>query len=438
MPARLKLNYFAPLPPQPTGIGDHTAALAPALASLVDLTLWTEQTGWSSDLAEIAPVRRFDPDAPPVHEMNRADANVFTIGNNATFHRGIFRLARQVPGVVVLHDTRLQHFFASFVAAEPERALYLASIERAHGRQAATAARRWLAGELGFDALVERYPMTTAALDGALAVLVHNPAEFDALRDQMPTPLYLQPLSFPAGPPPRRAADRRPGDPLRLVAFGFIGTNRRIESIVDAIAGMPDPARFTLDVYGQIEDTRLIDKHVARHRLNSRVRRHGYVDEAVLDAALAEADLVLNLRWPSVGEASLSQLRIWRAAAPSLVTRTGWYATLPSDTVFFVEPEAEVETIRRHLAALGRDPAPFQRAGWRGREVLERDHAPAAYAQALVEIAHEAPAHHARRAAIDLARRGTAELLQAMDGAFVAGVAPSVAEAIAALSLRPR
>lgn len=53
---------------------------------------------------------------------------------------------------------------------------------------------------------------------------------------------------------------------------------------------------------------------------------------------LAHSDMALNIRYPSMEEASFSQLRIWEHALPAIVTRVGWYATLPEDVVFFVRP----------------------------------------------------------------------------------------------------
>ena len=55
------------------------------------------------------------------------------------------------------------------------------------------------------------------------------------------------------------------------------------------------------------------------------VKIHGYVRD--LDERLAEADLAVNLRYPSMGEASAAQLRIWDHALPSLVTERGGIAS---------------------------------------------------------------------------------------------------------------
>ena len=83
-------------------------------------------------------------------------------------------------------------------------------------------------------------------------------------------------------------------------------------------------------------------QRIATLELKDTVKVHGYAPAADLDGALSTAGLAINLRYPTMGEASASQLRIWEHALPSLVTRVGWYASLPEDAVAHVRPENEV------------------------------------------------------------------------------------------------
>jgi glycosyltransferase involved in cell wall biosynthesis len=432
MPARLKLNLFSPLPPVLSEISNHTMTVAAALQDLADVTLWTPQAEPPALDLDI-PVVRYEPAVMDWPRVNLADANVYNIGNNATFHRAIFDVARVAPGLVVLHDTRLQHFFARYAETPGEdRALYLDSIKRSHGMAALNDAQRWIDGEETLETLVERYPMTLAALDQALAAIVHNEEEQGSLAAQTRTPVFHLPLVFAAGPVPERGP---PNGTLRLVVFGFLGPNRRLGPILDVIAGLSDQD-VLLDIYGALDEPEPIDRRIAQLGLVGRVRRHGFVPQAELQAALARADCAINLRFPSMGEASASQLRIWDAALPSIVTRTGWYATLPDDAVFFVEPEREAETLAMHLEALRSDPARFRRAGQRGRALLEQRHTPAGYAEALVGVVGQIAALHARRQAIDLSRRAAQVLLELTDVEGVALSASQVAAAVAGLTFR--
>ena len=223
------------------------------------------------------------------------------------------------------------------------------------------------------------------------------------------------------------------GTTLRLVVFGFLGPNRRLPALLDVIADLPDQD-LTLDIYGVLDNPAAVDAQLAALGLAGRVRHHGFVSGQEIRAALARADLALNLRYPSMGEASASQLRIWEAGLPAVVTRTGWYATLPEDTVFFVEPEREAEDLRAHLEALRRSPEQFRQAGRRGRAVLEAEHTPERYARGLLDVVAQAPALHARRAAVEMSRRAARAMLGLAGTEGIALCAAQAAAAAAALT----
>ncbi|HEX8966310.1 MAG TPA: hypothetical protein VF937_00415, partial [Chloroflexota bacterium] len=69
----------------------------------------------------------------------------------------------------------------------------------------------------------------------------------------------------------------------------------------------------------------------------------------------------------------------------------GAYAGLPQDTVAFVRPEHnEVADIQARLLEFLDDPSRYTRMGERGRQLLERLHAPDTYAAMLVDVANRA------------------------------------------------
>ena len=113
----------------------------------------------------------------------------------------------------------------------------------------------------------------------------------------------------------------------------------------------------------------------------------GYVSDEQLDQALQTADFAINLRWPTMGEASASQLRYWAAALPTLVTDVGWYGELPDAAVCKIS----VATEGADLLALLQDalafPAKYRQLGQRGWEQLRDAHSARHYAQELAALA---------------------------------------------------
>ena len=435
MPARLKLNLFSPLPPLRTEIANHTAHVLPPLGRLADVTLWTAQEDWSPVEAEGVRVRRYRPDAMPWGELSDADATFFNIGNNTALHGDIFRVASVAPGVAILHDTVLQHFFAGLAVHHGWRAEYLDAMRRHHGTEGLEQGRRVLAGETGAGELARRFPLTLAAAERATAVVCHTPDGVRALEARTRLPVYHLDLSLDlsglGGPPSAKPAD---DGPRRVVVFGFLGFNRRLPSLLRALADMPDRDAFRLDIYGQMDGEAEVRRLVASLGIAHLVEAHGFVPAVELDHGISRAHLAVNLRYPTMGEASASQLRTWAHALPSLVTRTGWYAALPEDAVFFVDPEDEIEGIKRHLARLLAAPEAFEAAGRRGRALVASRHTPQRYAEGLVEIARQAPAQHGRRMAIDLARASSRLLASMVGMEGMQRAAPGVAEEIAQLA----
>lgn len=416
----MKLNWFSPLPPAPTDIGHFSKRLLPALAARADVTLWTDQTKWDPALKGHAEVRSYDLRSMPWADLNRGDVCIYNIGNNPLFHGSIWQVARQHPGIVILHDTRLHHLFDGLYRVQRrDLSAYLAMMEFYYGVAGRNDAHECFMSEgHNINVMAEKYPLTDLATENALGVVVHTLPGFDALKREDSVSLTCLPLPFDA---PARAAGKknqqkgRADARYRLILFGYIGRNRRLDAVLNALASFPEREKFQLDIYGTIlDDEKQVRAQIRALGLKRLVTLHGFATETELDEALARADLAINLRYPTMGEASGSQLRIWAHALPGLVTQVGWYATLPGEAVAHVRAgENEVADIQSHLRDFLNDPDRFARMGERGREILQQQHSSESYADQLIEFVAAASTSPARVATCRLAETAgqlTAEL----------------------------
>jgi glycosyltransferase involved in cell wall biosynthesis len=175
--------------------------------------------------------------------------------------------------------------------------------------------------------------------------------------------------------------------------IGYLGPNRRVVEVLDALAGFAQRDRVRLDIYGPSDIPDLAGAIEARG-LAGRVTPHGFTPPERIDAALRETDLVINLRRPTMGELSAVQLRAWDHALPTLVSRAGWYATIPERAAGFVDagdPRRERDDIRRHIATFLDDPAPYAAMGAEGRRILEERHGMEQYVDGIAALCAEAP-----------------------------------------------
>jgi glycosyltransferase involved in cell wall biosynthesis len=189
------------------------------------------------------------------------------------------------------------------------------------------------------------------------------------------------------------------------VVFGYLSENRRLDVMLEVLGRIRDRHRFRFDVYGELAHPEAVAKRVASLGLAGQVCLHGFVSDAVLVEALEEADLAINLRFPTMGEASYSQLRLWGQEVPSLVTQVGWYAEQPPETVAFVRPQCEVADVEHHLEALAASPQTYRKMAECGRRWLTEQHDPAHYVRKLLNLAAEVDSLRRRALALGAAHR---------------------------------
>jgi glycosyltransferase involved in cell wall biosynthesis len=438
----MKINFFSPLPPTRSEIARLTTNLLPLLTRKAEVVVWSSEAKWEPSAETHAAVRPYDVAHPPWRDINEADVTFYQMGNDPRYHHAIWRISRQHPGIVILHDLMLQHLFSGLVFHDLglSRRQYLELIERHHGAPGRVLAESHLHGLLGTEELGQQCPLTGAAMENALAVVVHSEAAYRVISKEMPA-AYL-PLCVCAPPPAEKPAQRSsdsPEQPYRISLFGFLGPNRRLPVLLRALANFAQRDRFRLDIYGTIEGEEKIQQLICRLGLGELVTMHGFVHQDELDEALRRTDLVVNLRNPSMGEASASQLHLWQYGLSSLVTRAAWYETLPENTVAFVRPDHETEDIQTHLAGYLADPEKYRELGRNGRRYVAENHSMESYVSALLEIAGRAPEFQACWLARDLARRAASSMNGWCDRATIQDFMPNVAGQIQKLVIgKPR
>lgn len=114
-------------------------------------------------------------------------------------------------------------------------------------------------------------------------------------------------LALPALPSLPAARVRRPGEPFRLLSVGSLVPRKDHPTLLAALARIDDPA-VTLDIAGSGEldpaHATKVRSQIERLGLSQRVRLHGALGRAALDALYAQADLfVLTTLYEGYGMA---------------------------------------------------------------------------------------------------------------------------------------
>lgn len=343
------IAYFSPQPPARSGIADYSAELLPHLAALADVTLFAndperiETAGLPAQRAADFPALR-----------NSFDLPLYQMGNSDQ-HEWMIDVLLRYPGIVVLHDYFLHHFIAHHTLVAGRWGAYARELEyELEGRG------RGLARSIRYDGAptpLFELPMNRRILDTALGVIVHSRYAAELARRARPDlPLAVVPALVETHPGVSRRASLGIADEAVIFAsYGQITPEKQVGAALSAfgtLAARRRDAHYLLA--GETHPALDIDGLVADLGLGERVHAIGYVpDRQSFIDWIHTADVVVNLRQPTVGETSAIALRAMAAARPLIVYDHGWYAELPDDAALKVPPgdEAALLPAMERLAA---------------------------------------------------------------------------------------
>jgi glycosyltransferase involved in cell wall biosynthesis len=348
----VRVAYYSPQPPSRSGIADYSALLLPALRERVDVVL-----------------------AEPGKRPPAADVALYHIGNDPDAHGWIVDALRERRGLVVLHEYVLHHLIAGITIGRGDGRGYLDAMERELG----VAGRLLGLGVLDnllpllWETQPERFPLAGTILDRADGVIVHSnyvaenvrAAGYDGRLWRIPHPAWPM-----AGVEP---ATDVAGDPL-IGCFGFLNMNKRIPQLLEAFAGLrrtvPGARLLLAGASGERFD---LSRRLERLGLTEGVERLDYVPEERMWSLMAACDVLVNLRYPTMGETSGSVIRGLSLGKPLVVSDIGWFAELPDDVVLKVPAdEFEVATLQAALAFAAEHADTLGRAA---KDYVEREHA---------------------------------------------------------------
>jgi glycosyltransferase involved in cell wall biosynthesis len=349
----MRLAWFSPWPPDPSGVAGRSAELTKILA----------RRGHAMDV--FVDERRIDvggrrPAGPPepgdvrvlsahdfVWRAARApyDLVVYQIGNSH-LHEHIWPYLFRWPGLAVLHDARLHHARALALLTRNRHDDYRSEFAWSHPDVGPGAAEYAIGA---FDGAYHYlWPMVRGVLESSRLTATHafgaipelearsggRPVEYIALGEGTPGPLA------PAVRGALRASQDIPHDAVVFGVFGGLTVEKRVPQILRAFAS----------VRARVPQARLLlaGEPAAKLDLETLIRvlgvtdaviRLGRLDAEAFDAWIAAVDVSLNLRWPSALETSGPWLRALSAARPTIIIDLAHLAHVPSlDARSFAAP----------------------------------------------------------------------------------------------------
>jgi glycosyltransferase involved in cell wall biosynthesis len=366
----LKVAYFSPVPPERSGIADYSALLIPALEERMDVSV----------------VRRGAKKSP-----RGTDVALYHIGNNPDAHGWIVDALRRRSGVVVLHDFVLHHLVAGLTLGRGDSEGYLNAMQRdagVVGRLLAHGVVDHLLPPI-WEERAEDFPLASEVLHGADGVICHSRyVERQARAYGYEGPISVVPM--PAWPSVEVSGRLAPEGRFPIVTcVGHLNVAKRIPHLVAAFRGVRRRFPHALLVLGGSAAPGL---RLDVDDLGDSVLRLDYQDERNLWQLLADSDVIVSLRWPTMGETSGMAIRALSLGKPLVVSEVGWFSELPNSVSVKVPvDEFEIGTLAAVLELLAADETLRARMGTAALEYARRthdlEHVADLYVAALEEMA---------------------------------------------------
>lgn len=345
----MRVAFFSPLPPAKSGIADYSATLIQHLAPLCELTTFNETRA------------SFTPAA--------FDVCLYQIGNNQ-YHQVAYHTALEVPGVAVVHEANLHHLLCDLTIRNNNWDAYVDEIGYDSGSAARDFAERVRRLEVGPD--YDGVPVLRRLAERSRGLIAHSEYVRRRLAQYSNAPSTVIPhgaaLIHPRTNEFRLRLDIPIGAPL-VGTFGFIKPYKRIAESLRAFKRVskiiPD-AHFLM--VGEEHPELPLDPLIKGLGLTGKVTHIGFAAGDEFDGYIGACDVVLNLRWPTVGETSGTLMRSAGMGRAIITSDVGSFAEVPDDACLKVPiGGAEEELLFEYMMLLLSRPELARAMGERAR-----------------------------------------------------------------------
>jgi glycosyltransferase involved in cell wall biosynthesis len=287
-------------------------------------------------------------------EFATANLAIYQVGDNYSFHGGIVTWLPRIPGIVCLHDNFIAHFFAGW--AESNREAAETELRRWYGETTATrffglSSKERFATDVG-----EAAPLTEWVASRALGVVTHSDWELKRIKSSCAGPVLVVPFAYEDQSEESQGTQLRnheQSDRISLLTVGTVNRNKRVDSVIRAIGQSPLlRRRIVYRLIGLISADTVLELSALATAQKVNLVISGPVDDALLDRAFVDADIVSCLRWPTLEAASASAIQSMLRGKPTIVSDTSFYHDVPETCVVKVNPSHEVEAVRNALEHL--------------------------------------------------------------------------------------
>lgn len=358
-----KIALVTPWPSQRSGIANYVFNLLPYLNKYYIIDIFVDISSEKGCvLAENPYGNVFD-----IYSLDEKHGDyseiIYHIGNNSAYHTNIYEYLLKYTGIAEIHDYVLQPFFYYSYIPKGEKGKFLKALEDGYGLAGREyyekISKRVIRTDNDMD--IEKFPMSRTIWANAKATIYHN--HWSKGKMETRERVYVIPLaSFDKKEISKekklsiREEFRKRyniKDEIIVGCFGFTNENKRPDKVLHAVSELIKGGYEIKLIYFGKNNMSLLTDLIDQYHLNQNVVITGYLNSEQYEVGLEMCDIVVNLRYPSMGEASGTLCEAFQYGKPVLVSQINQYTEYPDEVCWKVPiGKYEISIIKEMIAYL--------------------------------------------------------------------------------------
>jgi glycosyltransferase involved in cell wall biosynthesis len=322
------------------------------------------------------------------------DVCLYHLGNNH-LHRNIYMRALERPGIAMLHDAVLHHFFLGTLDHDRYVGEFVFNYGEWSRSQAETLWRD--RARSAVDSRYFAYPLLRRISESSRSLIVHNPGAAAIVRAHAPNASIFE-IPHLVDPPPPVASDRVESvrkkwnigpETFLFGIFGHLRESKRLHTCLTAFERVRSQADCALLVCGTFA-SRDLERNLSARLSGPGILRMGYVPEPSFWEIVQATDACLNLRYPGAGETSGIAMRLMSAGKPVILTASEETSGLPEGTCLRVDAGvAETEMLAQYISWLATERHWAKEIGLRAAAYVRECHSPERAARMYLDVMNQ-------------------------------------------------
>jgi len=364
----LKYNiaYVSPLPLDKSGIADYSEDLVYEIDKYFNVDVYTNTKKVNLKKSEIFELKKL------YDTYFKYDLIIYNIGNDYNYHGDIFIMATRIPGLIILHDYKINDLMLSLCNIEDMK-FYNKNIynESVYDQSCKSLLN-------GIRLINKDDTITFNLLNKCRGVITHTIWAFDQMRKKYQTNISNNIFYVPMGNhggnnsndyPDNNIIDNiKKTNAIKFGVFGHMTPNKRIDKIIQALKIVTNNNNLNIHLYlvgkeyannSAVPGYKNISDMVKKLDIEKYVTIIDFVDITTFNKLIENMNVAIGLRYPTNGESSGTITKFLYYNKPCIISDVDQFKDFPNICTFKLPVnltnEQEIELLASFIIKLTDD-----------------------------------------------------------------------------------